>query len=329
MRSAPAPGSVLRVTPAWLRPCVMVLVAVVHAGVIFGVPWQKPDDLVVPVTLQLDVVAGGEPAHAEQAVDAKQSDEAVGEVKPVETQPAEVKTAADVAPQEVAEAKPVQQTSPAPAPTAETAPSPPEAQQVVPAEQVPAPTDSRNALAMTTPTIKSEEQRPDAPAATEPPRPQHSAPDARDIQLQREQKRKEQAEKQKEQAEKRKEQAEKIKHDQAAAMARVASRAGTETGRGDTGAATGAISTADYSSLVNAEIRRHTHYPESASPATGTVLLSFTIGPAGRVTSSSVVQSSGHGVLDSAARQTLSALSLPPPPGGRFTRTVQLHFRPG
>ena len=326
MRSAPALGSVLRVTPAWLRPGVMVLVAVVHAGVIFGVPWQKPDDLVVPVTLQLDVVAGGEPAHAEQAVDAKQSDEAVGEVKPVETQPAEVKTAADVAPQEVAEAKPVQQPSPAPAPTAETAPSPPEAQQLVPAEQVPAPTVSRNALAMTTPTIKSEEQRPDAPAATEPPRPQHSAPDARDIQ--REQKRKEQ-EKLKEQAEKRKEQAEKIKHNQAAALARLASRAGTETGRGETGAATGAISTADYSSLVNAEIRRHSHYPESASPATGTVLLSFTIGPAGRVTSSSVVQSSGHGEFDSAARQTLSALSLPPPPGGHFSRTVQLHFRPG
>lgn len=300
----------------------MVLVAVVHAGVIFGVPWQKPDDLVVPVTLQLDVVAGGEPAHAEQAVDAKQSDEAVGEVKPVETPPAEAKTAAEVAPQEVAEAKPVQQPSPAPAPTAETSPSPPEVQQVTPAEQVPAETDSRNALAMTTPTIKPEELRPATPP--EQPR-QHSAPDARDIE--REQKRKEQ-EKLKEQAEKRKEQAEKIKRDQAAAMTRVASRAGTETGRGETGAATGAISTADYSSLVNAEIRRHSHYPESASPATGTVVLSFTIGPAGRVTSSSVVQSSGHGVLDSAARQTLSALSLPPPPGGRFSRTVPLHFRP-
>jgi periplasmic protein TonB len=292
----------------------MVFVAVVHAGVIFAVPWPKPDDLAVPVTLQIDVVAGGEPAHAEQAVDAKQSDEAVGEVKPIETPPAEVKTAADdIAPQEVAEAKP----SPAPAPAAENSPATPEAKQVVPAEQVPAATDSRNALAMTAPSIKSEELHPDAPSATEQPRPQHSAPDGRDIQ--REQKRKEQAEK-------RKEQADKIKHDQAAAPARVASRAGTDTGHGETGAASGAVSAADYGSLVSAEIRRHTHYPESASPATGTVVLSFTIGAAGRVTSNNIVQSSGNGVLDGAARQTLSELSLPPPPGGRFTRTVPLHF---
>jgi protein TonB len=298
----------------------MVFVAVVHAGVIFAVPWPKPDDLAVPVTLQIDVVAGGEPAHAEQAVDAKQSNEAIGEVKPIETPPAEVKTPADdIAPQEVAEAKPVQETSPSPARTAESSPSPPEAKQVVPAEQVPAETDSRNALAMTAPLIKPEELHLDAPPATEQPRPQHSAPDPRDIQ--REQKRKEQAEK-------RKEQADKIKHDKAAAPARVASRAGTDTGRGETGAASGAISAADYGSLVSAEIRRHSHYPASASPATGTVLLSFTIGSAGRVTSSSIVQSSGHGVLDSAARQTLAALSLPPPPGGRFTRTVPLHFRP-
>src|SRR5258708_7053578 len=102
MRSAPASGSVLQVAPAWLRPCAMVFVAVVHAGVIFAVPWPKPDDLAVPVTLQIDVVAGGEPAHAEQAVDAKQSNEAIGEVKPIEMPPAEVKTPADdIAPQEV------------------------------------------------------------------------------------------------------------------------------------------------------------------------------------------------------------------------------------
>jgi protein TonB len=320
MRSVQAFGSVLQVTPAWVRPCAIGLVALVHAAVIFGVPWQKPDDLAVPASLQIDVVAGGEPAHADQAVDAKQSDEQVGEVKPVETPPAEVKPAEDdVAPQEVAEAKPVPETSPAPAPAAENSPAPPEAKQIVAAEQVPAATDSRNALAMTAPSIKSEELHPDAPPATAPPRPQHSAPDPRDIQ--REQKRKEQAEK-------RKEQADKIKHDQAAAPARVASRAGTEAGRGETGTASGAISAADYASLVSAEITRHSHYPEAASPATGTVLLSFTIGPAGRVTSSSIVQSSGHGVLDSAARQTLAELSLPPPPGGRFTKTVPLRFRP-
>jgi protein TonB len=302
MRSAQVFGSVLQVTPVWVRPCAIGLVALVHAAVIFGVPWQKPDAPAVPVSLQIDVVAGGEPAYGKQEVDEKQSDEQVGEVKPIETPPAEVKTAADdPVPKEVVEAKPVETL---PSPPAENSPSPPEAKQIVPAEQVPAVIDRRNALAMTAPTIKPEELH----------------PDARDIQ--RQERRKEQAEKLKEQAEKNKRAA------PAAAPARVASRAGTDIGRGETGAASGAIATANYGSLVSAEIRRHTRYPESASPATGTVVLSFTIGSAGRVTSSSIVQSSGHGVLDSAARQTLSALSLPSPPGGRFSSTVPLHFRP-
>jgi protein TonB len=312
MRSAQAFGSVLQATPAWLRPCAIGFVALVHAAVIFGVPWQKPDDLTVPVTLQIDVVAGGEPAHSEQTVDAKQSEAQVGEAKPVETQPAEAKTVADDSVPGEAEAKPVQDTPPAP--TAESSPPPPVAEQIVPAEQAPADIDRRKSLAMIAPTIKPEELHPDAP-----PRLQHNAPDAHDIQRE---------EKRKEQAKKRKDQAERTKQAPTAAQARVASRAGTDTGRGETGAASGAISTANYGSLVSAEIRRHTHYPESASPATGTVVLSFTIGSAGRVTSSSIVQSSGHGVLDSAARQTLSALSLPSPPGGRFSSTVPLRFRP-
>jgi protein TonB len=299
MRSARAFGSVLRITPAWLRPCAMGFVVLVHAGVIFGVPWQQPDELAVPVTLQIDV-AGGEPAHAEQQVDQKQSDEQVGEVKPVETPPAEVKTAADeIVPREVVEAKPVQEPSPSPSQTVETTPLPPET------------------LAMIPPLIMSEEPHPDALPATE--QPQQSAPDARDIQRQ---------EKRKEQVEKRNERVETTKHPPAAAPARVASRAGTDSGRGENGAASGAISSADYDSLVSAAIRRNSHYPEAASPATGTVVLSFTIGPSGRVTSNSIVQSSGSGLLDNAARQTLSALSLPPPPGGRFSRTVPLHFRP-
>jgi periplasmic protein TonB len=318
MRSVQAVASVLQVTPAWLRPCAAGIVLLVHAAVIFGVPWQKPDEPAVPVTLQLDVVAGGEPANAKQEVDQKQSDGQVGEIKPVEAQPAAAKTAADdVVPQEAVEAKPVQETLPSPTPslTAESSPPPLEAKPIVPAELTPADIDRRSTFAMIAPAIKSEEMHPDAP---EQPRKQQTAP-ARDIQRQ---------EKPKEKAEKRKERAENERHAPAAAPARVASRAGTESGRGETGAASGAISTADYGSLVSAEIRRNSHYPEAATPATGTVILSFTIGSSGRVTSSSIVQSSGHGLLDSAARQTLSALSLPPPPGGRFSRTVPLHFRP-
>jgi len=336
MQSAQALGSGSRVTPAWLRLGAMGVVVLVHAAVIFGVPWQKPDELAVPVTLQLDVTAGGEPAHATQQVDEKPGDPQVGEIKPVETQPAEVKTAPEaiMAPQAI-EAKPVEQSVPSPSPTTETSPQPEEAKPVAPAAQMPVDVDRQATVGLSAPEVTSEELHPDAPVqvltppsepVAEQPRQPQSEP-AREVQ--REQKHKEQVEKRKaEQAEKRNEQVEDKKHAAAAAPARVASRAGTESGRGETGSASGAVSTADYGRLVYAEIARHSHYPESASPATGTVLLSFTIGSSGRVTSNSVVRSSGNGLLDGAARQTMSALSLPPPPGGRYSNTVPIHLRP-
>jgi len=277
------------------------------------VPWQTAADLAVPVTLQIDVVASGEPAQAEQMVDEKPSDAQAAEVKPVETRQTEA--IADTVPRESDEAKPEQETPPPPQPrTAEDSPLPPPAKEVVPAEQVPADPNRRDAVAMTVPVIRSEELHPDAPPAAEPPRLQRTVPDAREI------RRKEEAEKRKEEAEKRKR--------AAATPSRVASRAGAVTGRGETGAASGGVSTADYRALVTAELNRRKQYPESARAAgvTGTVVITFTIGSSGRVTASSIVQSSGHGVLDSAARQTVSSLSLPPPPGGRYSATAPVRF---
>ena len=311
----PAPGSVADVTAHWIRPCAVGIVALVHAVVLFGVPWPNPQDLTVPVTLEIDVVASGEPAQAEQLVDAKPSDAQAGEVKPVETQQAAV-TADDVVPREAAEAKPIQETPPPPQPRpAEDARLPPEAKEIVPAEQVPADPHQRDVVAMTVPVIRSEELHPDTRPAAEPPRPQHTTPDPREIRHKEEE------------AEKRKEEAEKRKR-AAAAPSRVASRAGAVTGRGETGAASGSASTADYRALVIAELNRRKQYPESAraTGATGTVVVSFTIGSSGRVTTSSVVQSSGHGMLDTAARQMLSSLSLPPPPGGRYSATAPVRF---
>ncbi|MGA2125430.1 MAG: TonB family protein [Xanthobacteraceae bacterium] len=306
----PARGSIADVTPPWVRPWAIGVVALVHAVVIFAVPWPNPQDLVVPVTLQIDVVASGEPAQAEQVVDEKPSEAQAGEVKPVETRQAEPD---DVAPREATEAKPVEEPPPPQTRVAEDAALPPEAKQIVPAEQVPADPRQHDTVAMTAPVIKSVELHPDVPPAAEPP-PQHVAPDARETRH-----KEEEAEKRKEEAEKRK---------RAAAASRVASRAGAVTGRGETGAASGAVATADYRALVNAELNRRMRYPESARAegATGTVVVSFTIGSSGRVTASSIVRSSGHGMLDTAARQMLSALSLPPPPGGRYSAVAPVHF---
>jgi protein TonB len=299
----------------------MGVVMLAHAAVIFGVPWQKPDDLAVLVTLQLDIVAGGEPAHATQQVDEKPSDAQVGEIKPVETPPAEVKTAADdVVPREAVEAKPAEQNSLSPSQTVDFSPQPLEAKPIAPAEQAPVDVDRQASVAVSAPVIRSEEPHLEAPVpawkppiepAAEPARTPPSAP-PREVQRQ----------------EKRNVRAENTRHATAAAPARVASRAGTESGRGETGSASSTAAAADYGRIVYAEIARRSHYPESASPATGTVVLSFTIGSSGRVTSSSIVQSSGNGLLDGAARQTMSALSLPPPPGGRYSNTVPIHLRP-
>ncbi|MDK9695781.1 MAG: energy transducer TonB [Siculibacillus sp.] len=93
-------------------------------------------------------------------------------------------------------------------------------------------------------------------------------------------------------------------------------------------AASRAATTVSYSALVSAELRRHRHYPPAAREAgiTGTVTVSFVIGADGRVTSHAIVRSSGHAVLDGAARSMMSALSLPPPPGGSFRSTVPVRF---
>ncbi len=83
-----------------------------------------------------------------------------------------------------------------------------------------------------------------------------------------------------------------------------------------------------YRSLVLAELNRRKSYPEAARAAgiQGRVVVSFSIGPSGRVTNHAVSGSSGNGVLDAAARAAVSRMALPPPPGGRFASSAALRF---
>jgi protein TonB len=83
-----------------------------------------------------------------------------------------------------------------------------------------------------------------------------------------------------------------------------------------------------YRGLVLAELNRRKSYPDSAraSGAQGRVVVSFTVGPAGRVVNQSVTVSSGNGALDAAARSAVQRMALPAPPGGRFSGSAVLRF---
>lgn len=56
------------------------------------------------------------------------------------------------------------------------------------------------------------------------------------------------------------------------------------------------------------------------------VVLSFTIGPSGSVSSAAISRPSGDFKVDGALRRMLAASTFPPPPGGRFAATVPVRI---
>lgn len=91
---------------------------------------------------------------------------------------------------------------------------------------------------------------------------------------------------------------------------------------------TGSVASANYRSLVAAELNRRKFYPAAArsSGARGVVLVNFTVGSSGHVTQHSIARSSGQPALDQAVHQMMASVSLPPPPGGVFRASVPIHF---
>ncbi len=123
----------------------------------------------------------------------------------------------------------------------------------------------------------------------------------------------------------------KRKAEEAAERQRERQEAREKARRGAAGGvatATGGMSRNAYAGLLAAELRRHTFYPAAARAAgvTGSVGVTFTVGPSGRVISQAVTRSSGNAALDSAAHAILGAVHTPPPPGGRFSASQNLHF---
>jgi protein TonB len=83
-----------------------------------------------------------------------------------------------------------------------------------------------------------------------------------------------------------------------------------------------------YAALLAAEVARHKVYPAAAraSQATGSVGVTFTVGPSGRVVSHSITRSSGNGLLDGAVHAMMAAVHAPPPPGGVFRSSTTVNF---
>jgi protein TonB len=91
---------------------------------------------------------------------------------------------------------------------------------------------------------------------------------------------------------------------------------------------TGSIASANYRSIVAAELNRRKFYPPAArsSGLEGVVVVDFTIGASGRVTRHAILRSSGQPLLDEAVHHMMASLALPPPPGGSFRARVPVRF---
>ena len=107
----------------------------------------------------------------------------------------------------------------------------------------------------------------------------------------------------------------------------TARSSGTMAGAQAEHAQTGAAQ-ANYGVLLRAEIMRLRIYPADAASRgdQGTVTARVTIGPNGTAVSHAVVRGSGIAAFDRVVPQIMTRLSLPPPPGGRYTATVAIQF---
>ena len=107
-----------------------------------------------------------------------------------------------------------------------------------------------------------------------------------------------------------------------------ATGAPSDIGGSTTARSAGATRT-DYAALVLAAIRSRVRYPAQARARgrEGVAMVSFAVGPAGRVGAASLARGTGDPSLDGAAVALVRALSLPPPPGGSFRATVPIRYR--
>ena len=277
-----------RPTPAWLRPLAVTVIVLAHAATVLGLPWLSQPELAVSGPLAIRIVPQGQALAAISAPAQVQ----VAEVNAIETKPT------DAPPSEAKEieAQPIRDVQADEAVTTSAISAPvkisraiePDAQDIVPVET-------------------HEQPRPDDSDKPKAVKPKEAKPKAA---------------KQKAVKRKHKKPSPKATADSARSQAHAVSQ------RASAQAAGGSQASANYRSIVAAELNRRKFYPPSAraSGIEGVVVVKFTIGAAGSVISHHITRSSGQPQFDRAVHQMMASVSVPPPPGGSFRATVPIRF---
>jgi periplasmic protein TonB len=282
-----------RIVPIWLRPAAIVAVMTVHVGVLIAAPWPAADPPAVAAPLAVRVVPMGATASVVDAPEQAQ----VAELNAVQAQPSDAQAAKaqPVKPPEETEAVETTEAEAKPEPVKKADSAPPDetinetkASALLPEAKIQAVEASVPTL--TVATTEQDLPRP-KPHATE------RKPDRRE---------------------------KKVKQ----SVAHARSQASAVAHRSRAEAVTGANASANYRSIVAAELNRRKFYPPSAKAAgiEGVVVVTFTVGAGGRVANHTITRSSGVSELDRAVHQMMAAVSVPPPPGGRFRATVPIRF---
>jgi protein TonB len=84
----------------------------------------------------------------------------------------------------------------------------------------------------------------------------------------------------------------------------------------------------NYGAIVSAELNRHKIYPAAARSRgeSGSVGVTFTVGPSGGISSYSLYAPSGSAALDGAVKAMFAAARAPPPPDGVFHGRITINF---
>lgn len=283
--------AIQRITPIWLRPLAAGTAVLLHATALIGLPRPHSDPPAVAAPIAVQVVPMGEIAIAQEAPQQAQ----VAEVTAVEAQPSDAQPA---------QAKAVEPPQAVEATTFIEPPINMERPQAAEAQIAETPalvTEAtiravENPMAVLEP-VKTLDQASPQPRAK--PKRQMAA-----------------------------RQRERHETEKQSNSASASSRASAVAHESHAETVTGSMASANYRSIVAAELNRRKFYPAVArsSGIQGVVVVTFTIGADGRVVRHAIARSSGQPTLDEAVHQMMAAMSLPPPPGGMFGATVPIRF---
>jgi periplasmic protein TonB len=358
-------SSGMRLSPAWLRPAAALLISVVHAAVLWGLPAAAPSLTTGVPIVEVTIIPEGDPARELAPVGSAEA-------------PTDVAAASQPPPNAMDEPAPPLENSPVaiilPPPDAppeprievESASIPPVEERPAEREASPSPDTTPPQAAVPQPVINTvaTPAAPEAPLPTAAPvEPQRPAPrremrsaERPEVEQRRTEQRRRQAEREERanadvrraerqrQDESRRDASRREQVRQARAQpsdgiqqARTPSAAQTgapapETARGVSQGGGGArqqvgnASSGAYAAQVRAILQSRAN-GLGLEDVEGTVGISFQVGPSGRLTSHGISRPSGNFAIDRAIRSMLASVAFPPPPGGSFSGNVVVRVR--